>query len=67
MKAANKAGTRRDFLPAGNTKIKKLWGDRIFDIVNALIMILICVIDRPDCGKFGEGSAVSGEAVYRRI
>lgn len=31
MKAANKAGTRRDFLPAGNTKIKKLWGDRIFD------------------------------------
>ena len=44
MKAANKAGTRRDFLPAGNTKIKKLWGDRIFDIVNALIMILICMV-----------------------
>lgn len=44
MKAANKAGTRRDFQPAGNTKIKKLWGDRIFDIVNALIMILICMV-----------------------
>ena len=44
MKTVSKTGMRRDFLPTGNTKIKKLWGDRIFDIVNALIMILVCLV-----------------------
>lgn len=40
-KKQNPERERGGSLPAG---MKKMWGDRVFDVVNAVLMVFICLV-----------------------